>query len=170
MPNPAGAHHHPLTAASTPHATAPYRPAILSEGYFSFCLFTSLPPSFFFCHSVPRLLPLPRNPERQHIKTGRDSRRWRREDLRNADIAFPRLSGPLPFGASVFFSFFVAERLDACLCWSSSRTFLQSSSFLFLCIMSLICVLTQDLIEFINDVLYIISYSQFSSSKAKNRR
>lgn len=30
------------------------------------------------------------------------------EDLRNADTAFPRLSGPLPFGASVFFSFYVS--------------------------------------------------------------
>lgn len=72
---------------------------------------------FFFRHSVPRLLPHspfalppPRNPtERQHIKTGGCSRRSRREDLRNADIAFPRLSGPLPFGASVFFSFYVVE-------------------------------------------------------------
>lgn len=72
-------------------------------------LFFFLPFHFllaFFRHSVPRLFPPPSNPtERQHIKTGGDGRRWRREeDLRNADIAFPRLSGPVPFGASVFFS------------------------------------------------------------------
>jgi len=86
-------------------------PAILSVGYiflFAFSLLFLLP---FFHHSVPRLLLLPRNPtERQHIKTGGGSRRWRRrEDLRNADIAFPRLSGPLPFGASVFFFFYIVE-------------------------------------------------------------
>jgi len=74
MPNPAGTRHHPLAAASTP-PTAPL-PVILSEAYFSFYLFSSLPPSFFSSLYSPRLLSLslflssPNSTERQHIKTG----------------------------------------------------------------------------------------------------
>lgn len=125
MPNPVGALRHPLAAASTFDRPLP---AILSEAYFSFCLFSLLflsSFSFFFSPlRPPSSFPLASPTERQHIKTGvavggsRDE-----EDLRNADTAFPRLSGPLPFSASVFFPFYVAERLDDCLVvWSNSRT------------------------------------------------
>lgn len=120
MPNPVGTRHHPLAAASTP-PTAPL-PTILSEAYFSFYLFSSLPSSFFL-HSTPCPSPsssltlslsFPNSTERQHIKTGGGDR-LPEKGLRNADTAFPRLSGPLPFDASVFFSFYNVERFDACL-------------------------------------------------------
>lgn len=135
MPNPVGARHHPLTATSTSRDRP--LPAILSEAYFSFCLFTSLPPSFFSPFCPPSFSSHPRNPtERQHIKTGGGGRRWRREeDLRNADIAFPRLSGPLPFGASVF-SPRASRRLlrDGHLRESSTPTFLSPTCIIMLLI------------------------------------
>lgn len=88
------------------------------EAYFSFYLFSLLYHlGFFSLFCVPRFLPFSNPTERQHIKTGGDGRRRRREDdLRNADIAFPRLSGLLPFGASVFFFilYVVERRRDAC--------------------------------------------------------
>lgn len=93
--------------------TAPL-PTILSEAYFSFTFSLHFLLAFFSI-LPPRLLSLsfPNSTERQHIKTGGGDR-WPEKGLRNADIAFPRLSGPLPFDASVFFSHIV-ERLDAYL-------------------------------------------------------
>lgn len=84
---------------------------------FTFSLLFHL--GFFFLCPVPRLLPLPNPTERQHIKTGGDGRRWwrrREEDLRNADIAFPRLSGPLPL-VRCFRLFFILRRASSRRCF-----------------------------------------------------
>lgn len=99
------------------HPRPPLTGAMLSEAYFSFYLFSFLSPNFFFFSILSPTFSLSPNPtERQHIKIGKGSGGKEREkDLRNADTAVPRLSGLLPFDASVFFLLYVIEGFDACL-------------------------------------------------------
>lgn len=124
MPNPVGALRHPLAAASDRPL-----PAILVRGIFFFLLFLSSLPFFwlpFLSLSLSALSPVffslsPIQRSVNILKRGvAVGGSGDEEDLRNADTAFPRLSGPLPFGASVFFSFYVALSASTPASWWST--------------------------------------------------
>lgn len=89
-----------------PPPTAPYRRFCPRHIFlFTFSLFSSLLASLFFLSALSpvffSLSPAQRsvNILKRGVAVGGSGDE---EDLRNADTAFPRLSGPLPFGASSF--------------------------------------------------------------------
>lgn len=136
----------PPCGLQPPHlATAPYRRSCPRDIFlFAFSLLFLLA---FFHHSVPRLLPLPPTIQRSVNILKRGDAVGGREDLRNADIAFPRLSEPLSFAAS--FSRPTSSRVSRCLPRASHPRHilgthpLHSSSLPSLCTISNSCIQTQ---------------------------